>query len=158
VGGNFDLRATGVARSGAIVRHDIPALYFRNVEGLAISGLEVEWADPLPGFFSDAIYCDGFNDLTIDGFVGRQAPTSSAKAALVLKDGSGLSVRNCVASQGTGTFLSLDRVAGLRSFLNNDLSGAEMAIDPAQSQFEVSSGNGLRADSRKAVPSNSGNP
>ena len=158
VGGNFDLRATGVPVSGAIVRHDIPALYFRNVEGLTISGLEVEWAGPLPGYFSDAIYCDGFKDLTIDGFVGRQAPTSSAKAALVLKDGSDLSVRNCVASPGTGTFLSMDRVTGLRSFLNNDLSNAEIALSPAQSQFEVTSGNGLGAGSRKAVPSNATNP
>ena len=124
---------------------------------LTISGLEVEWADPLPGYFSDAIYCDDFRDLTIDGFVGRQAPTTSAKAALVLKDGSDLSVRNCVASPGTGTFLSMDRVTGLRSFLNNDLSNAEMALNPAQSQFEVSSGNGLGADSRKAAPSNSTN-
>jgi hypothetical protein len=158
VGGNFDLRATGVPVSGAIVRHDIPALYFRNVEGLAISGLEVEWADPLPEYFSDAIYCDGFKGVAIDGFVGRQAPTSSAMAALVLRDGSDLSVRNCVASPGTGTFLSMDRVTGLRSFLDNELSNAEIAVRPAQSLFEVSSGNALGADSRKVAPSNSANP
>jgi len=152
VGGNFDLRATGVPVSRAIVRHDIPALYLRNVEGLTISGLAVEWADPLPEYFSAAIYCEGFKDLTIDGLVGRQAPTPAAKAAVVLKDGSGLSVRNCVASPGTGTFLSLDRVTGRRSFLNNDLSNAEIALSPAPSRFEVSSGNGLGADSGKAVP------
>jgi hypothetical protein len=154
VGGNFDLRATGVPVSRAIVRHDIPALYFRNVEGLKISGLEVEWADSLPEYFSDAIYCENFKGLTIAGFVGRQAPTNSARAALVLRDGTDVSVRNCVASPGTGTFLSMERVTGLRSFLDNDLSSAGIAVSPAQSHFEVSSGNGMGAGSKGAVPSN----
>jgi hypothetical protein len=158
VGGNFDLRATGVPAAGAIVRHDIPAVYLRNVDSMTISGLKVEWADCLPGYFSDAIYCDAFKNLTIDGFVGRQAPTSSARAAIVLKDGSGLSVRDCVASPGTGTFLSVDQVTGLRSFLNNDISNAEIGLSPAHAQFEVWSGNSPGADSRRPVPAKAPNP
>jgi hypothetical protein len=145
VGGNFDLRAAGVPVSGAIVRHDIPALYLRNVEGLRIAGLEVEWADPLPQYFSDAVYCENFKGLTLAGFVGRQAPTSEAKAAVLLRNGSDVWVRDCVASPGTGTFLSMDRVTGLRAFLDNDLSCAASALSPAQSPFEVSSGNSLGA-------------
>jgi len=157
VGGNFDLRAIGVPVSGAIVKHDIPALYFNNVEGLKILGLEVEWANPLPDFFSSAIYCQHFKDLTIDGFVGRQAP-QSAEAAVVLKDGSKVSVRNGVAAPGAGTFLSLSGVTDLRSFINNDLSDAKLSISPPESQFQVSSGNNSGAVPRQADPSKTTNP
>jgi polygalacturonase len=135
VGGNFDLRAIGVPVSGAIVKHDIPALYFHNVEGLKIHGLEVDWADPLPDFFSEAIYCENFKDLTMDGFVGRQA-RPSVESAVVLKNGSKVSVRNCQAAPGTSTFLSLAGVTDLRSFVNNDLSDAKVAISPPESQFQ----------------------
>jgi hypothetical protein len=142
VGGNFDRRAIGVPVAGAIVKHDIPALYFQNVEGLKIRGLEVEWADPLPDFFTEAIYCEHFRDLIIDGFVGRQA-RRSAGAAVVLKDGSKVSVRNSEAAPDTGTFLSLDGVTDLRLLVDNDLSNAEVAISPPRSQFEMASGNNL---------------
>jgi hypothetical protein len=152
VGGNFDLRAIGVPVSGAIVKHDIPALYFNNVEGLKLHGLEVDWADSLPDFFSEAIYCQNFKDLTIDGFVGRQAP-HSVEAAVVLKDGSKVSVRNSEAAPGTGTFLSLDGVTNLRSFVNNDMSDAKVAISPAQSRFQTTSVNGFGAASQQAGPS-----
>jgi hypothetical protein len=157
VGGNFDLRAIGVPVSGAIVKHDIPALYFNNVEGLKIHGLEVDWADPLPDFFSEAIDCRHFKDLTIDGFVGRQAPPSG-EAAVVLKDGSKVSVCNSEAAPGTGTFLSLADVTDLRSFVNNDLSDAKVAISPPESQFLISSGNGLGTVPRQADPSKTTNP
>jgi len=157
VGGNFDLRAIGVPVSGAIVKHDIPAFYFNNVEDLKIHGLEVDWADPLPDFFSGAIYCQNFKDLTIDGFVGRQAPPS-VEAAVVLKNGSKVSVRNSQAATGTGTFLSLDGVTDLRSFINNDLSDAKVAISPPKSQFQIFSGNGLGTVPKQADPSKAANP
>jgi hypothetical protein len=142
VGGNFEMRAIGVPAATAIVKHDIPALYFQNVEGLKIRGLEVEWADQLPDFFTEAIYCEHFKDLTIDGFSGRQARPSEG-AAVVLKDGSKVSVRNSEAAPDTGTFLSLDGVTDLRAFINNDLSNAQVPVSPAQSRFAMTSGNYL---------------
>jgi hypothetical protein len=157
VGGNFDLRAIGVPVAGAIVKHDIPALYFHNVEGLKIHGLTVEWADPLPDYFSQAIYCEQFKDLSIDGFVGRQA-RPLVGSAVVIKNGSKVSVRNCEAAPGTGTFLSLDGVTELRSFVDNDLSDATVALSPAQSHFETTSGNGLGTAPGQAGTSKPTNP
>jgi len=124
VGGNFDLR--GTSAGVGIVKHDIPAFFCHNVDGLQIRRFEVEWADSLPEYFTEAIYCEQFTNLTIDGFAGRQA-RPSAGAAIVLKDGNKVSITNSEAAPNTGTFLSLDGVEDLRSFLNNDLSQATQA-------------------------------
>jgi hypothetical protein len=135
VGGNFDLRS-----AGPLVKHDIPAFYCQNVEGLQLRGFEVEWADSLPDYFSDGIYCEHFSNLTIDGFAGRQANASGAGAAIVLKDGKTVSIRNSEAAPGTGTFLSLDGVSDQRSFLNNDVTNAKEPVRPAQTAFQIISG------------------
>ena len=147
VGGNFDMR--GTSSGGGIVKHDIPALFCQNVDGLQIRGFEVEWADSLPDYFAEAIYCEHFTNLIIDGFIGRQAHPSTG-ATVVLKDGNKVSISNSEAAPETGTFLSLDGVKDLRSFTNNDLSNAKEAISPAQSKFRIVSGNDLGEGSNQA--------
>lgn len=153
VGGNFDLR--GTSAGVGIVKHDIPAFFCHNVDGLQIRRFEVEWADSLPEYFTEAIYCEQFTNLTIDGFAGRQA-RPSAGAAIVLKDGNKVSITNSEAAPNTGTFLSLDGVEDLRSFLNNDLSQATQAISPARSKFKIVSGNGLGGGSNQGRPKSAG--
>jgi hypothetical protein len=145
VGGNFDLRSVGSSAAAGIVKHDIPAMYCQYVDGLQIRGFELEWADALPEYFTEAIDCEHFANLTIDGFVGRQASASGPGAAIALKDGDKVSVRASEAAPGTGTFLSLDSVKDLRSFVDNDLSHAREAISPAQSEFKIVTGNDLGA-------------
>ncbi len=137
VGGNFDLRS-----DENIFKHDIPAFYCQNVDGLQIHGFEVDWADNLPEYFTEAIYCEHFSNLIIDGFIGRQAH-ASVEAAVVLKDGSKVSITNSKAANGTSSFLSMDRVKDQRLFINNDLSNAKEAFSPAQFKFSVISGNDL---------------
>ncbi|HEX9509752.1 MAG TPA: glycosyl hydrolase family 28 protein [Puia sp.] len=92
--GNFDLRATNDPKQ-AIFKHDIPALYARYVNGLTVKGMEVKWEATLPDYFTNAIACDHFQGLTIDGLTGEAAPNAVvAEAVIVLKDGQNASVRN----------------------------------------------------------------
>ncbi len=147
VGGNFDVR--GTSPGAGIEKHDVPALFCQNVDGLVLRGFEVEWKDSLPEYFTEAIHIEHFNNLTIDRFAGRQA-WPSVTAAIVLKDGQKVSITNSEAAPGTGTFLSLDGVKDLRSFTNNDLTSARQAISPSQANFRTVSGNGLAGGSAQA--------
>jgi len=150
VGGNFDLRWTATRLEEAVFKHDIPGVFCRYVEGLKIHGLELEWADNLPDYFSHGIQCENFRNLEIDGFQGRQAPKSGQTAAIALQHGSGVSIRNSQAAEGTATFLSLSDVTDQRLFVNNDLAKARKAMEPAKSSFRLY-GNILPAEA-KAKP------
>lgn len=44
----------------------------------------------------------------INGFIGRQVQKSGAGAAIALSHGSKVSIGDCEALEGTGTFLSLN--------------------------------------------------
>lgn len=136
VGGNFDLRGAGL--DNVVVKHDIPAMYCQYVDGLHIHGFKVEWADELPGYFSDGIHCEHVNNLTIDRFIGRQAQKSGSGAAIALQHVSKVSIKNCEALEGTGTFLALDDVKDRRLFVDNDLTKAKRAVTPSKSGFKMS--------------------
>ncbi len=141
VGGNFDLRGLGGGVATAIFQHDIPGIYAQYIDGLQIHGLEVEWGNELPDYFSSGIECEHFDDLTIDGFKGRQAQNNGTNAAIALQNGRKVSIRNCEAASGTGTFLSLENVQEQRLFVNNDLANARQATQPVKTDFKISSGN-----------------
>jgi len=138
VGGNFDLRGLGGGLETAVFKHDIPGMYCQFVDGLRIHGFELEWADDLPDYFSDGIHCEHFNGLTVDGFTGRQAQKSGPGAGIALIHGSNVSIRNCEAAAGTGTFLALDDVKDRRLFVDNDLTKAKRAVAPSKSGFKMS--------------------
>ena len=133
-GGNFDLRPAFDRRFG-VFKHDIPGLYAGYVDGLEISGLQIAWDDNLPEFFNHAIWCENFKGVTIDGFVGRQAHIGDNRAAIVLDKGSGATIRNCRAAEGTGIFLQTLDVNDGRLFVNNDLSKAQQTGESAESVF-----------------------
>jgi hypothetical protein len=135
MGGNFDLRWTARNLEQAIFKHDIPALYCRWVENFRVSGLELQWGEGLPGYFSDGVACEQFRDVAVDHFEGRQA---HGAAALSFSDGSGLSITGSTASAGTAVFLKLERVTDLRSFVNHDLSAAKQPIVPPDAVFHTS--------------------
>jgi hypothetical protein len=136
VGGNLDLRWTATTRRDGIVKSDIPAFYAKQVTGLRLRDVQIEWVDSMPEYFSDGLRVEDFNDLTIESFSGRQAQAATG-AAIFLRDGSGVSITNSRATLGTRTFLQLDKVKDRRVFVNYDLSGAATAIAPANEQFDV---------------------
>jgi hypothetical protein len=133
-GGNFDLRTSGDFAT-ALFKHDIPALYCRNVAGLKVSHFTTEWDEGLPDFFNHSIWCQKVNDLEIDGFVGRQAHLGDHRAAIALEGVSGVAIRNCRATVGTGVFLQTADLTDEHLFVNNDLSNAQQAMEPAKSSF-----------------------
>ena len=135
VGGNFDLRGD-VPRELAIFQHDIPGLYCRDVDGLRLSNFDLDWGVKKSSFFSHGIECEDFKNLVVDGFMGRQARVDSKNSAISLSNGSGVTIRNSVAAEGTQTFLTEAGVTGI-VLSNNDLSRAKIAVSPAKSAFDA---------------------
>jgi hypothetical protein len=133
-GGNFDLR-TSADLATAQFKHDIPAIYCKDVAGLIMRGFETEWDDGLPDFFSNSIFCENSSDVEIDGFVGRQAHPGDNRAAIVLDKVKGATIRNCRAADGTGVFIQAVDVNDGRLFVNNDLSKAQQTGESAESVF-----------------------
>jgi polygalacturonase len=109
-GGNFDLRpATDI--SLGIFKHDIPGLFAKNINGLFIKDLQVDWEEKLPGFFSNAIQCEDFQQLTIDGFRGNAA--SINKPVISLTNGKDASINNAKATHKGSELLFKENVSGL---------------------------------------------
>ena len=135
-GGNFDLRSTSNMAT-AMFEHDIPAMYCSYVEGLNIHGMDLECDGNLPAFFSHGIQCEHFRNIDIDGFRGRQPHAGDNRAAIAVNDGSGVTIRNCRAGEGTGVFLSCSAIKDERLFANNDLSSAKKAFEPAAAGFKL---------------------
>jgi polygalacturonase len=136
-GGNFDLRSSRDLAT-ALFAHDIPAFYCQYVDGLKIHGLEVEWADGLPSFFTSGIQCENFNDVDIEGFSGSPAHKDGGKPVIALSKGSTISIRNCKAGKGTGVFLSHSDVVEGGLFVNNDLAEAREVCAPEKLPFQAS--------------------
>ena len=138
-GGNFDLRPT-LSKALAIFTHDIPGIYCRYVQGLKIQDFDLSWVDPLADYLSHGIECEYFEDVTIDGFKGKQGSKGPTGAAIALEHGKTVSIRNSQAVDGTDTFLLVSDVLDQRLFVNNDLSKAKTAFRPEKVSFS-SSGN-----------------
>ena len=136
-GGNFDLRPAYDSHF-AIFRHDIPALFCRHADGCLISRFDVTWDNDLPDFFDHAIFCERFRRLVLDAFHGRQPHPQDQRAAIALQDGQDVVIRNCIAAEGTGTFLSQSDLKDGGLFVNNDLRHAKKAFSPDQGSLTLS--------------------
>ena len=124
VGGNFDLRWVAKNFSEAIFKHDIPALFGHNVSDLRINDFQVVWGEHIPAYFNHAIELEDFRQFALSGFVGRQAVRDSSSAAIELRRGDTVSIRDSMVDPGTGTFLAMTGVSAAGMFVNNDLSAA----------------------------------
>jgi hypothetical protein len=126
-GGNFDLRSTNDLRT-ALFAHDIPGLYFRHVDDLRVKDFDVSWEDGLAAFFTNGIAGEDFEDVEIRGFRGRQAHVGAGSpAAIQLARGEGISIRDCRAAAGTGTFLEMKDVRRVGLVSGNDVSAARVS-------------------------------
>jgi len=135
VGGNFDLRWTAKSLKDAVAKHDTPGVYCRWVAGLRIHGLELQWGEGVPEYFSDGISCEDFRDLQIDRFEGRQA--LKIGAAISLSRGDGVSIVNSTAAEGTFDFLRQSHLTGHRFLFGDDLSNARAGVVPPNAQFRM---------------------
>jgi len=121
-GGNFDLRPT-LRHEDAVFSHDIPGLYAGYTDGLTIEDLSITWEDNLASYFTNGIYCENFTGLEIDGFKGRQANPGASDAAVSLKNGSDVVIRNFKADRDCYRFLETSNLKGKLVLTNNELSG-----------------------------------
>jgi hypothetical protein len=147
VGGNFDLRGD-VPTELSIFKHDMPALYGTYFDGLKLHNFEVEWGAALPEFFTHAIECENFRNLEVDGFAGRQAHAGSTTSVISVSNGSGVTIRESKAAEGTQTFLTDTGITGGINLFNNDLSRAKAAISPAKAEL-TQSGNIMPASTAR---------
>jgi len=92
--GNFDLRPTNDPKL-SIFKHDIPAIYVGYVNNLTLKGVDVRWDSSLPAYFTNAVYCEHFNNLVIDDFSGTAGPNAVDREAVIsLRDGKGVSIKD----------------------------------------------------------------
>jgi polygalacturonase len=134
-GGNVDLRQTRDP-GHALFQRDLPAVLARHTERLTLRSLEVEWAEDVPSYFTHAIECEGFRELVVDGFRGRQAGTTGA--AVRLSKGEDAIVRDSRAAEGTDTFVEAHDVTGRAVVSGSDVRAARVPVSPAA--FGASSG------------------
>jgi len=93
-GGNIDLRPV-YTKNLAVFRHDIPGLYAQFVQNLQISGLELNWDNNLPDFFTNGIEIQNFDGVSIDRFIGGAASDKSGLSPIKARNGTGLQITNC---------------------------------------------------------------
>lgn len=108
-GGNFDLRPTNDISMG-IFRHDIPALFAKNIDDLRISDLELSRDGSLPDFFTHAIECENFNRVTIDGLSGDAS--RNKQAVISLRDGKDAILRNITPDNKSAKICEKTDVSG----------------------------------------------
>jgi polygalacturonase len=121
-GGNFDLRPT-LRHEDALFSHDIPGLFACYTDGLTIEDFTLTWEEGLASYFTNGIYCENFSRLEIDGFTGRQAHSGGKDAAISLKNGSDVAIRNFKAEKGCSGFLETSNLKGRLVLTNNELTG-----------------------------------
>lgn len=128
-GGFFDLWPRPLSTE-YIYETDIPAIYAGYVQDLDVENVDVRWVgDGLPDYHSHALHAEHSDDVTVDGLEGRQAHSDSVLRFEAVGDAT---VRNCKATDGAGTFLSLSDVDSV-FMVGNDLASATEAIADADS-------------------------
>ncbi len=100
-GGNFDLRPTNDVELG-IFKHTIPALYANYTNNLAIRNMNVFWANGLPEYFTHAVDCENFANLTVEGLHENLTGNNNKEAAtLYLHKGKTSGVKGVTSSDKT---------------------------------------------------------
>ena len=135
-GGNFELRPV-FDNKYAVFKHDIPAFYAKNVKGLRINNYDLECDKDLPSFCTNAIFCEDFSDIRINGFCGPNLNPGKDYAVIHLENGEDATVVNCKAKPGTNIFLEQGIQTKGILFMNNDMREAEIPVS--------GSGNGLKS-------------
>ncbi|MCD9020320.1 glycoside hydrolase family 28 protein [Cohnella silvisoli] len=140
-GGNFDFRPSRDPRLN-VFAHDIPALYASHVRNLTLRNVDVQWQGRLPEYVKNGLEIEHFEGLIIDGFSGSQPQPqlgdTTDGAAILLRNGSKVSVRNSIAKPGTSCFLQVEQVDRQGLFVHNDMEEAETMIAPSDHGFLLS--------------------
>jgi len=134
VGGNFDFRWTATDLKNAVFKRDIPGIYARYIDGLHIQNSSIAWGKPAANFFSSGVELEDFKNLDVSEFRGSNAPGAKA-ATFLLRNGTGVVIRDSTASVGTDVFVDAQRISGKRLLMNNDFANAATALKDDAVQF-----------------------
>jgi hypothetical protein len=107
-----------------------------------LNGIDVRWDADMPEYYTSALWCEQTNHMVIDGFTGRQPGSAENRAAILLEEVRGVTVRNSLAAEGTTTFLRHRAVTEAGLFGNNDLTKAVTPIAPLPSPFAAAPASG----------------
>ncbi len=106
----------------------VHALKFQHAKNLKVKDVEVVWEKPALDKWQSALYFENVDGLELADFTGRQAWLERDVPAVVLDKVTGARLVNCLAAEGTTTFLE---VSGKESrniaLLGNDLRQAKVA-------------------------------
>jgi hypothetical protein len=57
--------------------------------------VDVRWDSKLPAYFTNVLYCEHFNNLTVDGLTGTAGPNSPISEAIIsLHNGKNASIKD----------------------------------------------------------------
>jgi hypothetical protein len=88
LGGNLDLQPT--TPEIGVRAQDLPAILVHQVDGLSFTNLTVNWKGTFPTFYTNALFAEGFNGLTVDNFHGSAAQSNLPAIHLGLGTGAQL--------------------------------------------------------------------
>ncbi len=120
VGGNLDRRWTAATPAEGIVKADLPAILCRNANRTTLRDVEIVWEGRQPDYMTEAVGCDRFQDIVIDGLVERGAPPAAGRAAVALRDGADVRIERLRPAAGRPP-VRLDAVTGARSLEGKSL-------------------------------------
>ncbi|MCZ8514477.1 glycoside hydrolase family 28 protein [Paenibacillus filicis] len=130
-GGVFDTQPS----ARGVFPHHIPAVFCRYAANVKLDDVEVTWDGTPNEHWSNALYAEQVERLTVRGF--RGAPAREDEAAIELHTVRELSVEGCKAEAGTGVFLALQQVDPDELFVSgNDFSRARTAVQFAGREQE----------------------
>ena len=130
-GGYFDTQPS----IRGVFSHHIPAIFCRHAKNVFMDDIEVCWGDDKNEHWSNAMYGENIEQLTLKSFRGASAMENGT--AIELKKVSDLSIENSKAKAGTGTFLALENVYPEELFVfGNDFS---KSITPVKLSGETKS-------------------
>ena len=128
-GGNFELRPA-FDNKYSLFKHDIPAIYAKNVDGLTISDYTLDSDRGLPDYCTNAIFCEDFSNLTIKGFKGSPLSENPEYSTIHIENGNNATITDCTEKRGSETFLKHKNVTDCGFFMNNDMRKANIPIAP----------------------------
>ncbi|MEI7027771.1 glycoside hydrolase family 28 protein [Paenibacillus sp. y28] len=122
-GGLFDTQPS----ERGVFPHEIPAVFCRHARNIALQDMEIVWQGERNSHWSHAIQAEQVDGLRLTGL--RAAPAQAGETAVELDRVRGLTVEQCRAEAGTGTFLRLTGTEASELFVvGNDFAQAGEAV------------------------------
>jgi polygalacturonase len=116
-GGNFDLRPTAAVDMN-LFGHDIPAIFFKNTDNVAIRNSKIAFDEEMEDFFKYGIWAEDFQNLSING-LNAVPPPATKNTLIYLENGKDFSLINSFIKAPERSFLEKKNIGGEIRLQNN---------------------------------------